>query len=188
MVGSGQLPKFRDNLYHDAEDDVWLVPTAEVVLVNIHGDEILPASDLPIYYCAYTPCFRREKFSAGRDVRGIKRGHQFDKVEMVKIVDPATSDAELDAMVAQSGAAAGAAAAAVPGGAALHGRPGLGDDEDVRPGGLVAWALASGWRSRRAARPATSRPGGRTSACAVRQARGQSSRTRSTARVWRCPA
>ena len=103
MVGSGQLPKFRDNLYHDAEDDVWLVPTAEVVLVNIHGDEILPASDLPIYYCAYTPCFRREKFSAGRDVRGIKRGHQFDKVEMVKIVDPATSDAELDAMVAQSG-------------------------------------------------------------------------------------
>jgi seryl-tRNA synthetase len=103
MVGSGQLPKFRDNLYHDAEDDAWLIPTAEVVLVNIHGDEILPASDLPIYYCAYTPCFRREKFSAGRDVRGIKRGHQFDKVEMVKIVDPATSDAELDAMVAQSG-------------------------------------------------------------------------------------
>jgi seryl-tRNA synthetase len=103
MVGSGQLPKFRDNLYHDAEDDAWLIPTAEVVLVNIHGDEILPASNLPIYYCAYTPCFRREKFSAGRDVRGIKRGHQFDKVEMVKIVDPATSDAELDAMVAQSG-------------------------------------------------------------------------------------
>jgi seryl-tRNA synthetase len=103
MVGSGQLPKFRDNLYHDAEDDVWLIPTAEVVLVNIHGDEILPAVDLPIYYCAYSPCFRREKFSAGRDVRGIKRGHQFDKVEMVKIVDPSTSDAELDAMVAQSG-------------------------------------------------------------------------------------
>ena len=88
MVGSGQLPKFRDNLYHDAEEDVWLIPTAEVVLVNIHGDEILPASDLPLYYCAYTPCFRREKFSAGRDVRGIKRGHQFDKVEMVKIVEP----------------------------------------------------------------------------------------------------
>lgn len=103
MIGSGQLPKFRDNLYHDAEDDVWLIPTAEVVLVNIHGDEILAARDLPVYYCAYSPCFRREKFSAGRDVRGIKRGHQFDKVEMVKIVDPVTSDAELDAMVAQSG-------------------------------------------------------------------------------------
>ena len=103
MVGSGQLPKFRDNLYHDEEDDFWLIPTAEVVLVNIHGDEILAANDLPVYYCAYTPCFRREKFSAGRDVRGIKRGHQFDKVEMVKIVDPTTSDVELDAMVAQSG-------------------------------------------------------------------------------------
>jgi seryl-tRNA synthetase len=103
MIGSGQLPKFRDNLYHDAEEDVWLIPTAEVVLVNIHGDEILSAADLPIYYCAYTPCFRREKFSAGRDVRGIKRGHQFDKVEMVKIVEPSTSDAELDAMVAQAG-------------------------------------------------------------------------------------
>jgi seryl-tRNA synthetase len=103
MIGSGQLPKFRDNLYHDAEDDVWLVPTAEVVLVNIHADEILAGSDLPIYYCAYSPCFRREKFSAGRDVRGIKRGHQFDKVEMVKIVDPASADAELDAMVQQSG-------------------------------------------------------------------------------------
>jgi seryl-tRNA synthetase len=103
MVGSGQLPKFRDNLYHDAEDDVWLIPTAEVVLVNIHGDEILSGGDLPIYYCAYSPCFRREKFSAGRDVRGIKRGHQFDKVEMVKVVDPATADAELDAMVKQSG-------------------------------------------------------------------------------------
>jgi seryl-tRNA synthetase len=103
MVGSGQLPKFYDNLYHDAEDDVWFIPTAEVVLVNIHSGEILPASDLPIYYCAYSPCFRREKFSAGRDVRGIKRGHQFDKVEMVKIVDPATADAELDAMVKQSG-------------------------------------------------------------------------------------
>jgi seryl-tRNA synthetase len=103
MVGSGQLPKFRDNLYHDVEDDAWLIPTAEVVLVNIHGGEILPAGELPIYYCAYSPCFRREKFSAGRDVRGIKRGHQFDKVEMVKIVDPSTSEAELDAMVAQSG-------------------------------------------------------------------------------------
>ena len=103
MIGSGQLPKFYDNLYHDAEDDVWLIPTAEVVLVNIHADEILPASELPIYYCAYSPCFRREKFSAGRDVRGIKRGHQFDKVEMVKIVEPATGDAELDAMVKQSG-------------------------------------------------------------------------------------
>jgi seryl-tRNA synthetase len=99
MIGSGQLPKFYDNLYHDAEDDLWLIPTAEVVLVNMHSDEILPPGSLPINYVAYTPCFRREKFSAGRDVRGIKRGHQFDKVEMVKIVEPSTSDAELDRIV-----------------------------------------------------------------------------------------
>jgi seryl-tRNA synthetase len=99
MIGSGQLPKFYDNLYHDAEEDLWLVPTAEVVLVNMHAHEILPGSDLPTNYVAYSPCFRREKFSAGRDVRGIKRGHQFDKVEMVKIVEPSTSNAELDRMV-----------------------------------------------------------------------------------------
>jgi len=103
MIGSGQLPKFYDNLYHDAEEDAWLIPTAEVVLVNIHADEILPLSALPINYVAYTPCFRREKFSAGRDVRGIKRGHQFDKVEMVKIVEPSTSEAELASMLAQAG-------------------------------------------------------------------------------------
>lgn len=102
MIGSGQLPKFYDNLYHDAEEDAWLVPTAEVVLVNVHADEILLPGALPISYCAYSPCFRREKFSAGRDVRGIKRGHQFDKVEMVRIVEPEQADAALDAMVAQA--------------------------------------------------------------------------------------
>ena len=102
MVGSGQLPKFYDNLYHDAEEDLWFIPTAEVVLVSIHADEILPPDALPISYTAYSPCFRREKFSAGRDVRGIKRGFQFDKVEMVKIVEPSTSNDELDRMVAQA--------------------------------------------------------------------------------------
>ena len=102
MWGSGQLPKFRDNLYRDAEEDLWLIPTAEVVLVNIHGDEILAADALPINYCAYTACFRREKFSAGRDVRGIKRGHQFDKVEMVKVVEPSTSNDELERMIGQA--------------------------------------------------------------------------------------
>ena len=102
MIGSGQLPKFYDNLYHDAEEDLWLVPTSEVVLVNIHADEILPPDALPINYVAYSPCFRREKFSAGRDVRGIKRGHQFDKVEMVKVVEPSTSNDELDRMLGQA--------------------------------------------------------------------------------------
>ncbi|GAB4205308.1 MAG: serine--tRNA ligase [Roseiflexaceae bacterium] len=96
LWGARQLPKFRDNLYHDAEEDLWLVPTAEVPVTNLHRDEILDGSQLPINYCAYTPCFRREKMSAGRDVRGIKRGHQFDKVEMYKFVHPDTSYDELE--------------------------------------------------------------------------------------------
>ena len=99
MVGSGNLPKFADNLYHDAEEDYWFVPTAEVPLTNIHRDEILDGKDLPLYYTAYTPCFRREKMAAGKDTRGIKRGHQFDKVEMYKYVRPEDSDGELDKLV-----------------------------------------------------------------------------------------
>jgi seryl-tRNA synthetase len=82
MFGAGQLPKFSDNLYHDHEEDLWMVPTAEVPLTGLHMDEILDEASLPYMYTAYTPCFRREKMSAGRDVRGIKRGYQFDKVEM----------------------------------------------------------------------------------------------------------
>lgn len=99
LVGTGNLPKFGDNLYRDHEEDFWWVPTAEVPVTNLYRDEILEPGRLPIYHVAYTPCFRREKMSAGRDVRGIKRGHQFDKVEMVKFVEPATSDAELDTLV-----------------------------------------------------------------------------------------
>src|SRR5213594_1228420 len=99
LVGTGNLPKFGDNLYRDAEEDYWFVPTAEVPVTNLYRDEVLEAGRLPIHHVAYSPCFRREKMSAGRDVRGIKRGHQFDKVEMVKFVEPATSDAELDTLV-----------------------------------------------------------------------------------------
>ena len=95
LVGTGNLPKFGDNLYRDAEEDFWFVPTAEVPVTNLYREEVLEAGRLPIYHVAYTPCFRREKMSAGRDVRGIKRGHQFDKVEMVKFVEPETSDREL---------------------------------------------------------------------------------------------
>ncbi|HMO56041.1 MAG TPA: serine--tRNA ligase, partial [Roseiflexaceae bacterium] len=98
MWGARQLPKFRDNLYRDVEDDLWLVPTAEVPVTNLHRDEIFDPEQLPRSYCAYTPCFRREKMSAGRDVRGIKRGHQFDKVEMYKFVRPEESYAELERM------------------------------------------------------------------------------------------
>jgi seryl-tRNA synthetase len=102
MFGSGQLPKFIDNLYHDHEEDLWMVPTAEVPLTGLHMDDILDEADLPLHYAAYTPCFRREKMSAGRDVRGIKRGHQFDKVEMYKYCKPEDSDAELEKMRADA--------------------------------------------------------------------------------------
>ena len=99
MVGSGNLPKFADNLYHDEQDDFWFVPTAEVPITNLHRDEIIPPGILPLYYVAYTACFRREKMSAGKDTRGIKRGHQFDKVELYKFTDPSASDQELEQMV-----------------------------------------------------------------------------------------
>jgi seryl-tRNA synthetase len=99
LVGTGNLPKFGDNLYRDAEEDFWFVPTAEVPVTNLYRDEILEAGRLPLRHVAYSPCFRREKMSAGRDVRGIKRGHQFDKVEMVKFVHPDESDAELDSLL-----------------------------------------------------------------------------------------
>ncbi|HCP60526.1 MAG TPA: serine--tRNA ligase [Dehalococcoidia bacterium] len=99
MVGSGNLPKFADNLYHDEEDDFWFVPTAEVPLTNLHRDEIIPPGVLPLYYVAHTACFRREKMSAGKDTRGIKRGHQFDKVELYKLTEPATSSEELEKLV-----------------------------------------------------------------------------------------
>jgi seryl-tRNA synthetase len=98
LFGAGQLPKFRDNLYHDVEDDLWMVPTAEVPLTGLHMDDVLEEDSLPRYYTAYTPCFRREKMSAGRDVRGIKRGHQFDKVEMYIFCKPKESDQMLEKM------------------------------------------------------------------------------------------
>jgi len=99
MWGAGELPKFIDNIYHDIEDNLWLIPTAEVPLTNLHRSEILRADELPICYVAYSACFRREKMSAGRDVRGIKRGHQFDKVEMYRLAAPETSYAELETML-----------------------------------------------------------------------------------------
>ena len=99
VLGSAHLPKFEDTMYRDHAEDFYFIPTAEVPLTNMYAREILDGSRLPIYLTAYTPCFRREKMSAGRDVRGIKRGHQFDKVEMVKLVHPETSDQELDKLV-----------------------------------------------------------------------------------------
>ncbi len=102
LFSAGQLPKFQDNLYRDHEEDLWMVPTAEVPLTGLHMDEILDEASLPLHYAAYTPCFRREKMSAGRDVRGIKRGHQFDKVEMYMFSKPEESDVEHQKMVADA--------------------------------------------------------------------------------------
>lgn len=99
LVGTGQLPKFAETMYHDVEDDLWLVPTAEVPVTNMYRDEIVPASALPIRHVAYTPSFRRERMSAGRDVRGIKRGHQFDKVEMVQFTEEGESWGALERLV-----------------------------------------------------------------------------------------
>jgi seryl-tRNA synthetase len=102
MEGSGNLPKFGENLYHDDEDDLWLIPTAEVPITNLYRDEVLPPGSLPRNYVAHTPCFRREKAAAGRDTRGIKRVHQFNKVEMYKFVTPETSEDELEKLVADA--------------------------------------------------------------------------------------
>jgi len=98
MVGTGNLPKFGDVLYRDAEEDFWFIPTAEVPVTNIYRDEIIEPGQLPLSYVANTPCFRREKVSAGKDVRGIKRVHQFQKVEMVKFVEPGTGRDELESL------------------------------------------------------------------------------------------
>lgn len=98
LTGSGQLPKFAEDSFKCADDDLWLTPTAEVPLTNLHRSEILSADQLPVHYCAYTPCFRREAGSYGRDTRGLIRLHQFNKVEMFKFVHPDSSFDELEAL------------------------------------------------------------------------------------------
>ena len=104
LYGTGQLPKFEEDMFHIRTDgeDMYLISTAEVALTNIHRDEVIDASKLPLRYTAFTPCFREEAGSAGRDTRGIIRQHEFDKVEMVKFATPETSDAELDSMVEEA--------------------------------------------------------------------------------------
>ncbi|MEH2068009.1 MAG: serine--tRNA ligase [Nostoc sp.] len=99
LTGTGQLPKFAEESFKCADDDLWLIPTAEVPLTNLYRGEIIAAEDLPIYNCAYTPCFRREAGSYGRDMRGLIRLHQFNKVELVKFVEPSSSFDELEKLV-----------------------------------------------------------------------------------------
>ncbi len=102
LVGTGQLPKFGDQVYHSGEDDLYLIPTAEVPVTNLHRDEILKLEQLPVRYAAFTPCFRREAGSAGLGTRGLIRMHQFDKVELVKITTPETSMDELESLTANA--------------------------------------------------------------------------------------
>ncbi|MCP4566744.1 MAG: serine--tRNA ligase, partial [FCB group bacterium] len=102
MTGTGQLPKLADDMYRIENDDLYLIPTAEVPVTNLHREEILAEDDLPIQYVAQTPCFRREAGAAGKDTRGILRVHQFNKVEMFKIVKPETSYNELEALTEQA--------------------------------------------------------------------------------------
>ena len=130
LTGTGQLPKFEDDLFKTREG-LYLIPTAEVQLTNIHSGEVLEASDLPLHYCAFTPCFREEAGSAGRDTRGLIRVHQFDKVEMVKYAKPEESYDEL------------AAGPAVSRDQPVHRRHWVLRRQDLRPGGLAAqlWRL-----------------------------------------------
>lgn len=102
LVGTGNLPKFGENLYRDAEEDFWFIPTAEVPVTNLYRDEILTEAQLPVRHVAFTACFRREQMAAGRDTRGIKRGHQFDKVELVKFVHPDSSMDELGRLLSDA--------------------------------------------------------------------------------------
>lgn len=102
MFGTGQLPKLEEDMYRIESDDLFLIPTAEVPVTNLHREEILDGDDLPIYYTAYTPCFRREAGAYGKDTRGLVRIHQFDKVEMVKFVKPETSYDELERLLADA--------------------------------------------------------------------------------------
>jgi len=102
LVGTGNLPKFGDNLYRDAVEDFWFIPTAEVPVTNLYRDEIVDGARLPIKHVAFTACFRREQMAAGRDTRGIKRGHQFDKVELVKFVRPESSMDELTGLLSDA--------------------------------------------------------------------------------------
>lgn len=102
LTATGQLPKFAEESFKCGQDDLWLIPTAEVPVTNLYRDEVLEDKDLPIHHCAYTPCFRREAGSYGRDTRGLIRLHQFNKVELVKFVHPSESEAEHQTLVANA--------------------------------------------------------------------------------------
>ena len=133
LFGTGQLPKFAEDMFKLEGLDYYLIPTAEVTLTNYHAGEILNGEDLPKYYTAYSACFRSEAGSAGRDTRGLIRQHQFNKVEMVKIVKPETSWDELDKLTITSRAFTAAFGPALQGSPPLHRRFGLQQRYYLRP-------------------------------------------------------
>ena len=178
VFGAGQLPKFADNLYKDHEEDLYFVPTAEVPLTGLHMDEILDEASLPLRYTAYTPCFRREKMSAGRDVRGIKRGHQFDKVEMYIYCKPEESEAWLEKMLADAEETCTALGLTYRVKQLCTGDIGFSATHHLRRRSLGARLRASGWRSRRSRTAATSRRGAPTSSTGRRTRARRASSTR----------
>src|SRR5438093_1528783 len=132
LTGTGQLPKFEQDLFKIAGAwDLFLIPTAEVPLTNLHRDEILDGRDLPLKYTAYTPCFRSEAGSYGQDVRGLIRQHQFDKVELVTLATPERSYKELERLTTHAEEILTMARSSVPNHRPLHGRPGLRGGEDL---------------------------------------------------------
>ena len=166
LRGTGNLPKFEQDLFKIAGDwDLFLIPTAEVPLTNLHRGEILDGRQLPLRYTAYTPCFRSEAGSYGADVRGLIRQHQFDKVELVKFTTPEQSFDELETLTAQRRRRAASGSAAVSDDAAVHGRHGIRVGEDLRHRSLAAEpedlsrdlvVQQHRWRSRRGARTSSS--------------------------------
>ena len=188
LLGTGQLPKMDDDMYEIEGEDLWLNPTAEVPVTNIYRDEILEPGMVPRYLTAYCPSYRKESGAYGKDTRGIQRLHQFDKVELVKIVAPETSYDEHEKLRARRRGRAAGARAAVPRAAAVRRRHELRRRQVLRLRDVGAGAAARGSRSARARTSRTSRRAAPASASAARRAPSPSSRTRSTPRAWRCRA
>jgi seryl-tRNA synthetase len=182
MTGTGQLPKFEDDAYAVRGDDLFLIPTAEVPVTNLYRDEVLDGADLPRGFVAYTPCFRREAGSAGKDTRGIQRLHQFDKVELVRYSTPEDSAAQLELLTGHAEALLRRSASRT---ASCSSRRATPASRARRPTTSRSSRPASGSGSRcRAARcSATSRPGAPTSGTARLPARSRASSTRSTGRA-----
>ena len=177
MTGTGQLPKFAEESYQTERDELWLIPTAEVPVTNLHRDELLSADDLPLRYTAYTPCFRREAGAAGKDTRGLLRVHQFDKVELVRYELPERSREALEELTRE--------AEVLLERLGLHYRRLLLATGDLGQSGALTYDLevwAPGWTSgsrfRAAPRLRTTRRAGPTSASGVRRQRSRSSCTR----------